>query len=163
MIEAYYNEAKPKLLKQIRGRGVRQDLVEDVLQESFARALKYIHTFDSKRNMPAWFNTLMNNAIRDCKKEDKAQGVVTARDLKKLDDEDAVEDPSYVKLLCKNLEKELVGRKESHKHILFLYFMQNLPPRDICQITEEGYENVRRVLQRFKVEMKEKYGEREES
>jgi len=156
MIETYYKENRKQLLKRIAGRGIRKDLVEDVLQESFTRALTFYHAFDKKRNFGSWFNTIMNNCIKDAKREDKMEGMVSSEEVY---DPTTSEDLEFNSLLCKRLEKELEGRSKHTKDILYLYFKKNMKPSEISQIVEANNKAVRMAIYRFKLEMREKYGE----
>ena len=154
MIETYYEENRKQLLKRVSGRGIRQDLVEDVLQEAFTRALTFFHTFDKNRNFGSWFNTILNNCIKDAKREDKMEGMVSSEDVA---EPVTSEDLEFNSLLCERLEKELEGRAKQTRDILYLYFNKNMKPAEIAQVVEANNKAVRMTIYRFKCEMREKY------
>ena len=157
MIEQYYIDNRPKLLKQIAGRGIRKDLVEDVLQESFTRALHYYKTYNKNRPFAPWFNTLMNNVIKAAKKEDKLQGMTT-EELKVLAEDEYVDENSqFNSLMRDHLSGELDGRYGAHGDVLHLYFMMNMRIKDICEVTDYKKKNVWKIITSFKKEMAEKY------
>ena len=156
MIEQYYTENRKHLLKRIAGRGIRKDLTEDVLQESFTRAIKFIHTFDKSRNFAAWFNTIMNNCIKDAKREDIMEGMTSSEDVP---EPVSGEDLEFNSLLCERLEGELEGRSKIHKDILYLYFKKNLKPAEISQVVDANNKAIRMTIWRFKEEMREKYSD----
>ena len=155
LMEKFYAENRTSLLKKIKGRGVREVSSEDVLHESCARALKYMHTYDARLPFAGWFNTIMNNAIKDHKRDERAQGIT--RDTRDVDD--AEEGQEFNILLADQLEREIEGRPELHRHVLYLYFIKNVPRRDITQLVEVNYENLSYIIKSFKADMKEKYDE----
>lgn len=63
-------KAKVKVMSRILGGDVT--LAEDVVQEAFTRAVKYILLFDEEKGlMETWFNAILFNALRDIQKQER--------------------------------------------------------------------------------------------
>ena len=150
-----YERDYAKYVKVAVGRGTKAQDAEDVVQEAFTRAITYAGGYDSSRPLVKWFNTILNNAIRDKKSEIKMDGMV--RNSK---DDDLFTDgeDDFKKRLCSSIEREMEGRSQSHRSIIYLYFMNGYKPREICKIVEDNIQNIYKVLGRFKLEMEVKYG-----
>lgn len=157
MLEDYYKENKRMLLGKIGGRGIRPQDRNDVLQETFTRALKYYHTYN-KDNSPlgAWLNTLMNNAIKDFKKAEKLRGMSTAN----YEEEPLTGDDLQLNsLLCSNIEEELKGKDPIHRNIIYLSLIKGLTFRDIAEVLNVSRCYAHKVVTKFKASMKVKYRE----
>jgi RNA polymerase sigma factor (sigma-70 family) len=141
MIVQYYIDNRNKLVNRVKYRVGGIENAEDVVQEAFARALQYISTYDHDKPFGAWFNTILNNATRDFKREYRDQG--RTREVQEGDFE-PVELPEWV-----DLDKMLVGRNEVHKDILTLHFKEGFTPADIVKITEYQKGQVHMCIRRF--------------
>ena len=154
LIEGYYEEKYDDLVRMYSSRAGPDD-VEDVVQEAFYRALKYIHTFNlTYITVDKWLSGILNNCLSDMLKE-KRDG----RMMHDSDEEPSADDrcPSDTELEGKILKHigEQVGAK---RHILWLYFKMGYKNSDIHQIVGGSYVNVDKSTSRFKAEMQDKYG-----
>ena len=154
-VEKYYEDQQRLLLRKIGGRGIRKPDQMDILQETFCRALTYINTFqESKGPFAAWFNTLMNNVIKDFKRDEKLQGMV--REMKATDPE---EDPEFTKIMALRLGEEVGDMSEKNRYVLELKYIHNLQNAEIVHLVDNNIRSIETIIDRFKTKMKGKYKE----
>ena len=67
MLEQFYIDNRLRLVKQMAWKlAGNYDVAEDVVQESFEKAIKYFPSFDPERGkLSTWFNTILYNVLRD--------------------------------------------------------------------------------------------------
>lgn len=151
-IEQLYREVYLKKLKQMT-RILRGDVItaEDVVQETFYRALKYCHVYDEDKSTPeVWLNSIMYNVLWDFKKEENPE----SSSNKNLTKEDNVEynkiqeNPEFRALIVNKIS---LVKNEKHKKILRLFFLFGYSSKEISEmgihITQT---NVTTVVNRFK-------------
>ena len=120
---------------------------EDVVQEAYARALKYWPSYDPKRGpLKPFFNKILFNALRDIQREYKNR---PTEDSEAFSAEDILPNPthSYDNII------ELIETVENtnHQRILYLFFVLGYNSREISQIEEKMTQtNVTTILNRFK-------------
>ena len=84
ILEIHYNRNRDVLTKKLAGRVGTRYNAEDVVQEAYARALKYFRawTYDGVGteldSFNRWFTTILNNACREFQYEERGQGMVRA-------------------------------------------------------------------------------------
>jgi RNA polymerase sigma factor (sigma-70 family) len=152
----FYKENRDLLLRRLSYGAGSPEAAEDVLQEAFVRALVYQTTFNpAQKELGAWFNTIMKNALRDFKREEWLFGMG-----EEFDEE--LYDPQEMPLKEDELVKkiyELVDEKiEDHQEILLLYFEKHYSPKDIANITTAKVKTIKQVIWRFKTEVIERHG-----
>lgn len=156
VLELYKKDYKD-LVKKARYRGTPPQDAEDVVQEAFTRALTYFHAFDgTKQNIGAWFNTILNNAVRDYKKEERNKGAVFDKDQH---DKEALVSPDIVRSMETTITREIKNYDKPHSDILYLFYIMQYKPREICQILEVTNEVVRITTFRFKKRIMELFDE----
>jgi len=150
-IVVHYNQHHDGLVKLMGFRAGTKWAGEDVVQEAYARAIRYRETCDLDR-FDRWFATILKNCLRDMKREDEGRSV-TVRD-----DEDILIDCGMLKReTCREVVKEIDAMSPVQKEVLYLFFLQGYQPIDIAQITEYSYQQVHQIIQRFKKKLEEKY------
>ena len=155
-LEQYYRENFGVLCKSMANRVGSLYDAEDVIQEAFLRALRYVDSFDPERSeMSTWFGKIARRAMFDFKRQETLQGLVR--------EEQSGEEPvfDFRELgvsTAHEIEKEIVGRRENHRDILFLAYVRGYRPREIVEVVNDSARNVKAVLDRFKAEMASKYG-----
>jgi RNA polymerase sigma factor (sigma-70 family) len=152
VIEQHYRDNYRKLHKLMTFRSGTEWDAEDVLQEAYARAVKYISGWDGTR-FEAWFRTILNNALREHKNSEKGFSYET------FEEEDMGGTP------CSNYNErviseiyDLIDTKSPHtKEVLLMFFQKGYTARDISRITSYSYAASHQLIQRFRNELKEKY------
>jgi RNA polymerase sigma factor (sigma-70 family) len=126
-------------------------LAEDVVQEAFTRAVKYIHLYDETRGMiETWFNAILFNALRDVQKSERNQQEIykeiSLHDV--LDPAKSILTPEYKQDLYKHIQ---MSKNEKHRRILELFFLYGYSSKEISEI-EEGMtqSNVTTIVMRFR-------------
>lgn len=152
LIEELYDE-RQVLINRVRFRVGSPVDAEDIVQEAFARALKYIGSWNPDyKPLAAWFNTIMNNACKDFQREERVKGMGMMHDYESrlLDDEMA--DSELVEKIIKDMGVT------SQSEVLRMYFLLGYTPREIAQVHELKPQSISNIIQRFKLDMREKYG-----
>jgi RNA polymerase sigma factor (sigma-70 family) len=156
VLEAFYIAERENLLRRLNYGAGTPENAEDVLQEAFVRALTYWDTFDpANKELGAWFSTILKNSLRDFKRDEWLFGMGEEFD-EELYDPQEMEIPEAE--LIRQIYEMVDEKIESQKEILLLYFEKHYKLKDIQNITGSTYFNVNRIIDRFKVEVKERYG-----
>ena len=154
-LEVYYQENYQGFVKKVKRRAGSVENAEDVVQEAFARALKYIGSFkEGKQNFDAWFNTILNNSLRTFMRNEKLYGMNMELDEEKLD---GVEFMGVYRHAKNDIRKMI----ESHpqKEILSLFYISGYSSREISELVDSPLGTIFTTITRFQKEVKEKYGE----
>jgi len=163
LITGHFVNNKKSLINKINRRVFDIQDAEDVLMDAFIKAISYQDSFDSKQEMGKWFNTILNNSIRDYRtKFLKEKSGANHNDMVEFDETVegmAVED--------KNLEidwatvdavhAEIAERSGNTNTVLRMYFNDSYSPKDIAALTNTTSHVVRNMIHRFKQEMRKKY------
>ena len=119
---------------------------EDAVQEAFCRALRYIETYDmSAGNFEGWFRRILQNTVRDIKRDNMLKGMST-------DPSDDLEDHDSLDVCTDDVEIAQVIKDSRHpaRDILTLYFYKDFKPWEIAQALGMKMKTVRQALWRFK-------------
>lgn len=153
LIEDHYNQNRRKLLKRLTFRAGTEWDAEDILQDSYERALKYIHSF-SGDDIGPWFNTIVNNALREHKNASKGY---VAHPFEE-EEEEGIPCNHYSERVVKEIY-EMIGKREpAQAEILMLHFQQDYSAIDISRITDHSYHNAHKTISRFREELRRLYG-----
>lgn len=156
ILEDFYKDERENLLRRLNYGAGSPSNAEDVLQEAFVRALIYWDTFDPERKeLGAWFNTIMRNALRDFKREEWLFGMGEEFDEEQYDPQEM---PVNESELVKKIYEMVDGKIDDHQEILLLYFEKHYSPKDIANITNFKVKTIKQVVWRFKNEVLERYG-----
>ena len=157
-IELYYQEERKNLINKVKRRAGGEVNAEDVVQEAFTRALKYQNSFDeTKRPFEAWFNTILNNALRDFQRQERLYGMNIELDEEKIDGVDMKEIRGVVK---GEIRKLIHNQPEPKATILRLHFNKGYRTREIVDVVDVPLGTVFTTINRFKQEVEKVYAER---
>jgi RNA polymerase sigma factor (sigma-70 family) len=153
-IEAFYKENFNRLIKRVGHRAGTHWAAEDVVQEAFVRALKYWDTYDpANKEIGAWFNTILNNALRDYTRDERRYGMCEEFEDEKHND--LALSPEALGAAAKI--RELIAAKgQPTKSILTMYYLQGYKPKEIVEVLDVEVKTVRQYVWRFRDELKEK-------
>lgn len=154
VIEAHYKENYQRLLKRLTFRCGTQWDAEDVIQETYARCLKYFKPAYVK-NFNNWFTSILNNAIRDHKAAERGTIIISFEE----EEVEGLPCTHYPDRVVAEITA-LINRKPAHQaEVLRLYFLQGYAAKDIGQIVENvSYAAAHQMITRFKKELVELYG-----
>lgn len=151
-IEKHYIENRHKLVKRMSFRAGTPENGEDVVQEAYTKAIRYRRSFDGT-NFDRWFNTILNNTLREFKNLEKGYTPVEY-------DEEEGEGTAcliYPSRIMAQIYEIIDKRSDIQKEILMLFFHQEYTAKDISMITRYSYAQVHQIIQRFRNELKELY------
>ncbi len=157
ILKGYYIKNFDRLCKQ-RSRWVGSlHNAEDAVQEGFARSLKYI---DSWKEGPFehWNNTVLNNACRDIKKQERLQGGVKEPEDLEEGATDSADDLQFTEQMACVILKEMSAKPMDNHSVLRDYIVFGYTCKEIAEYIDMSQANIRKIVQRFKEEMVQKYG-----
>lgn len=152
VIEVHYRSNYNKLVKRMRNRvpGNSTALAEEVVQEAYARAMKYYRTYDtSESKFETWFNSIINNVLNVCKNDEGDRGVTHTLEENTEDIRMNKQD----KVLHDTVLEEMKVCKTSEAEILSLFFLHGFKSKDIAEFVNKGHSNIRQIIYRFRERM----------
>ncbi len=153
IIEQHFIENRRKLIKKMGFRAGTPEDAEDVVQEAYARAIKYQKSFDGT-NLDRWFHTILNNVLREFKNTQKGYATVEYEE-----EEDQAVEYIYPTRVMAEIYEMIDKRPVVQKEILTLFFTQEYSAKDISALLPYSYAQIHQVIQRFRNELKEIYRE----
>ena len=130
---------------------------EDVVQETFSRALKYSKSFNPEiSSLHQWVNGIFSRCLKDSQRDARLQGmsveikeddIFTGANI--AEDDKTLEE---IETMVKSISSTL------HKQICYLHFIQEYTPREIRQVIDTTPDTIRGVLKRFRKDLQVVYG-----
>lgn len=153
LIENHHNNNRAKLMKRLTFRtGGNHHLAEDIIQESYLRAIKYYNA-DRVEEFDKWFNTIVNSSYNDMMRDDIGMSYI--------DEEDEPLGAIDCSILGTQTLKEvydLIATKSVPQiEVLTLHIQYGYAAIDISKQTEYSYAQIHKIIQRFKQELKDLY------
>lgn len=148
-----------KAMFNVSRRIVKDEMeAEDIMQESFIKAFKKLHTLKDQETFGAWLKRIViNNSVQFLKnvKKEKVQSI--EQDFYRLEAEsnDGIaenETNSKVKFILKQIDQ----LKENYKLALTLHLIEGYDYDEICEIMEISYANCRTMISRAKESLRNK-------
>lgn len=152
MINSHFRSNYTKLVKRMRNRVPDNStaLAEEVVQEAYARAMKYYRSYDAEQSeFDTWFNSILNNALNVCKNEEGDRGVTHTL-------EDNTEDIRINKKdreLHSYILKEIDSCKQREREVLKLFFIHGFKSKDVAEFCNKSHTAVRQTIFRFRERM----------
>ena len=155
-LEQHYKDNRDRYVAIARKRLSKNHAVaEEAVQETYERVIRYFDSFDEKKaSFDTWVNGILTNVIKDLKEIELHQGAV---DIPINDVEDIKPSREFLYIPYEVLNKEISKRKKGAQNILHLFCMCHYSAKDISYIVPESYSNVRKIISRFRLDMKEKF------
>lgn len=145
MLEEHFRSNFGKLAKRYRRALGSDHLAEDVVQEAYARCLKYQNSWDSRLAFKPWFETILRNAFRD---QINAERGIVFEDLDEYDFES--EDNSRLKDLQEQLRVWIARERLADQQLLTLFFFEGYTGKEISHVTEYTQTKIRQTIHKFK-------------
>lgn len=149
LIDNHFRSNYTKLVKRMRNRVPDGSvaLAEEVVQETYARAMKYFRTYDpTMSNFDTWFNSILNNVLNVCKNEEGDKGVTHTLDENTEDIRAGKKDKEMYTVII--AEIDMCPPKE--RQILSMFFLMGFKSKDVAEFTNKGHSNVRQIIHRFR-------------
>lgn len=155
LIEQHYINNQRKLLKRMSFRAGTEWDAQDVVQEAYARAIKYFKSFDGS-NFDRWFNTILNNTLREYKNTEKGFSSTT------FEEEEMGGTPCthFPDRIVAEINDLIATKSKTQIEVLTMWFNHEYSAVDISRITDLSYSASHQIIQRFRNELKELYGDR---
>lgn len=155
MIEQYYKDNREKLIKKVKHYVGNYYNAEDVVQETFYKALKYYYSFDKDRDFDNWIKSILFNTAKEFKVNERNKGMT--RDYDEDDDKENYNESCSE--IPKGFLKALKEVKGSHKQILELYYIHDYKPKEIAKITNLSSSLIRSCVFNFNKKFRENNNE----
>lgn len=152
VVETHYRANHNRLVKILTFRAGTPEDAEDVVQEAYARSLKYFKSFNGE-NFNRWFTSILNNCLRELKNVQKGH----AADLFEEEEADGTQCPHYANEILKEIRAMIEKKNPDHRMILSMHFDHEYSAIDISRLTEFSYAKCHQVIQRFRNELKSIY------
>lgn len=154
-INQYYEEERDNLVRRITFRAGSPENAEDIVQEAFTRALQYAKSFDKdKACIRSWFSGILNNALRDFKRDERLYGMCEEFEE---EEHDGLEMDLLHHDIQRKIREDMKMQNELHACVVDLYFNKQYKLSDIVKVTDESFHNVHKIVVRFKADCKAKY------
>lgn len=150
-IEEHYVANHERLVKRLFRRAGTIQSAEDIVQETYYRALKYHKSFNGGE-MDRWISTILNNCLREYKNQEKGYSPVEYDA-----EEESYECPSYVRHVMADVYDLIHTKSAIQIEVLMLYFKQEYNAKSISEITLYSYARCHQIIQRFRDELRELY------
>lgn len=154
ILEKHYTDNYSKLVKRTYSRTKDVPSSEDIVQETFARALKYWADPD---NIEAWINIILNNSLRDHQRMMRLQGATFASEEE--GEQEVIQTSDWAEDMMEKLSLEISKKPAPQRDVLHLFFEREFKPREIAQVVDLTNGNIRVIISRFKEEMAGRYGD----
>lgn len=153
VVEEYYNENRRKHLKRLTFKLGTEQAAEDVVQEAFYRACKYIQSYSGLEPFGKWFSRILTNASIDyINSERNYDGGMS-------DEEESYSCPSFNEQIRREISELIETKSVVQIEVLTLYFVYEYSAKDVAAVTQYSYAQCHQIIQRFRTELKELYKE----
>ena len=152
-IESHYKENHQKLIKRMSFRAGTQWDGEDIVQEAYARAIKYGYTHRTE-DFDKWFSMVLNNTFKDHKRNENGLSHSS------LDEDfiDGTDCQHYNDQIIKEIYELISTKSRAQVEVLDLHWRQEMSAIEISKMTEHSYSNCHQIIRRFRQELKDLYG-----
>lgn len=150
-----YEEEYRRYVKRVQNRVGNVWNAEDVVQEAFHNALKYLDSYDGSVPLDNWFSTILNNAARDCQRQDRLDGMSYGDE----DEEgtDTLDNTSFKTEMVHKVAQEIQNLRGPTKAAIAGVVMYGWKPSEVAKISPLTAGHIRVLVHRFKEDMQEKY------
>ena len=146
LFKKYYNEAKLYVAALCHD----EALAEDIVSESFYKAFTRID--EEKESFKFWLLKVCRNAYFDYLKKNRRLSALhdnMAADTADLA-EKVIEDEEY-----RALYRAIALLKDNYREVILLYYFDELSVSEIAGITEQSVQNVKVLMYRARMKLKE--------
>lgn len=161
LVERYQRPVFSLVVRMVRDHGI----AEDVTQEVFVKAWLALARYDPRRRFASWLFKIASNAAIDHLRRKKVPTVpIESGDpdawsvLDRLEDERAEAADTLVKRheLAEALEAAIAALRPEYRLVVLLRFKEELPYRDIAEVTGMPLGTVKTNLRRARREIEQR-------
>tara|TARA_B110000014_G_C19590119_1_gene313357 strand:+ start:45 stop:533 length:489 start_codon:yes stop_codon:yes gene_type:complete len=154
-IEGCYAKNYKAFIKQAHGIIKDHHDAEEIVQETFVRALRFKHSFNEDGDMTKWIKTILFRCAMNHLNENKMQGMSRG-----VEEEDIFtdSDADYKGLLSSEVSKMVERISDpKKKQVCYNYFIIGNPLRHVAKCSGLGYNNTAYIVKAFKTDLKKVY------
>lgn len=159
-IEAAYEANYSNNIKRVMSRTITEQDAEDIVQEGYYRALKYADTFNpTLQELNVWIDIIIHNAKRDYLRANRSGDYSFLDDQEEEDDGVDVVDLALDKDLLKQIYEDIAKLPLEQRQVVYATTVlghSRKACRELFGLTDN---QVKKLLEKFRVRIKEKYGE----
>jgi RNA polymerase sigma factor (sigma-70 family) len=152
LIEEHYHKNRRLLVKRMSFRA--GDSAEDIVQEAYARALRYYGSFKQDKLFDAWFRLILNNAFKEHMNNEKGFAAVEFEE----DNQEGVVCNQFSARVVAEIYDLIATKSVVQIEVLTYHLQQGYTAKEVSEITEFSYAACHQIILRFKQELRELYG-----
>ena len=164
LISIHYSKNYKRLLMIAKyNKALTVQDAEDVVQETYTRALKYSDTFDvvksegilgsRKEAIDRWIGRIFINSLNDQVRDSLNAGVNKEFDEGYSPLSEDWEDIKVKEEVGDKIRKAINSKPDNIKNVLWLRYILGYDPADIRKLSDQSHTNIKAILYRFKKEM----------
>lgn len=159
-IEREYRRSFNERVKYVMARRMSKEDAEDVVQETFYRALRYMNTYNPHlQKLPVWLDVIMNNSIKKYKHANMTGDYSFTEDMEEevceFEHERSLTDKENISMVLEELSKLTTQQR----NVLYAHHILGHTQRDCTMIFDMSLSMVRQVVHRFKVRLRKVFDE----
>jgi len=147
----YYKIVVKRAIQRVPDKS--EALAEEVVQEAYAKALKFWKAYNPERSeFVTWYNRILNGCIADCIRNE-------GNGPPSLDNEDdnlepyILDDNAWIPhAIVVQIKEGIKQQKPDVSEVLNMFFILGMKTIDIAECTNLGHANVRKMIQRFRID-----------
>lgn len=154
-INGHYVRNYKRLVKTATWRAPNKSsaLGEEIVQEAYARAIKYYKAFNPDVNVfDAWFSRIFRGCIADCIRSEAGHS------LPSLDNEDTDLEPFFLDEdvdipldIVKKVKAGINQQRPEVAEVLTMFFLLGMRHTDIAECTNISNDYSKKIIQRFRI------------
>ncbi len=153
IIEEHHKANFSKFVTRFKRPLNSEHAAEDVVQEAYARALKYKDSYDPTQPFDNWFSSIIRNAFRDALNEERG---IVREELNEFNHESLIDD-APMEDLKEALRDSISKESEGYQVVLKLFFFGGYTGREISQVTPYSQTNIRQIVLQFRNKFQKGY------
>lgn len=152
LLEQHYRKNRFSLVKRMSFRA--GDYAEDIVQETYARALKYFSSYKGEFSLDAWMSRILNNCFKEHKNAEKGYTALTFEE----EEQEGIPCNRFAEGVVAEIYELIDTKSLVAKEVLTYHFKYGYSAKEVQEITEYSYANCHQIISRFRQELKELYG-----
>ena len=157
MMNRYGQEVLRLVFSYVNNRAIAEDLTQDI----FVKCYKGLHTYSGKSKLRTWLWRIAINHCKDFLKSWYTKNVVITEDepLNNTTKKDMVEQTVIQRQEDDQLISAIMMLPIKYREVIYLYYYEELPIKEIAVLTKVGDSTVKTRLRRAKELLKERLEE----
>lgn len=154
--EFVYDEHSPRI-RRIIERRAGTSITDDLLQETFERALRGESRFDLERPMAPWLNTIAFHLTSDVRRQRTNSGELLVDEPPDIVGPDVAEEAYIARIRRIGIRQALEGLNHRHRRVLEMIAIEGMTSEEVAEFEHMTTEAVKSVLARARVNFRANY------